>query len=139
MFFVLGKRQIVLILLLIAVISAAVFTSFMQKDENTDICLRYLESIGYSSEESPYEVAEVTIPEGFGTVYENYNALQKKAGFDLTPYRGMTLLRYSFRLYDKNYTIANFLISDGKICGGDILNPSIGGNMLPLTGADYET
>ncbi len=132
MFFVIEKRQVLLTLLLIVVVVSAVFTSFLQKDENTLLCLELLKTLGCQYEEEPYEIAEIAIPEGFGKVYENYNNLQKEAGFDLTPYRGMTVLRYSFRLHEKDYTTANILICDGKICGGDILNPSLGGNMLPL-------
>ena len=132
MFFVLTKRQIFLSLLLVFIISGAVFFSFASKDENAAICLKFIEGLGYHPEIEPVEITEAAIPEGFGKVYENYQALQKEAGFDLTPYRGTILTRYTFRLSDGDFTLANILFHEGKICGGDILNPSIGGTMLPL-------
>jgi len=132
MFFVVTKRQIALTLLLVIIISGAVFFSFASKDANASLCLNFIESLGYHPEIEPVEIADVSVPEGFGKVYENYQALQMEAGFDLTPYRGTHLTRYTFRLSDGEFTLANILVCDGKICGGDILNPSIGGAMLPL-------
>ncbi len=132
MFFVFTKRQIVLALLLTVIISGAVFFSFATRDKNADLCLKFIENLGYHPETDPMEITDVAVPEGFGAVYENYQNLQKEAGFDLTSYRGLHLTRYTFRLSDGEYTLANILIYNGKICGGDILNPSIGGNMLPL-------
>lgn len=136
MFFIVTKRQILLTLLLTVIILSAVFLSFASKDKTADICLEFIESLGYHPQGGPIEIAEVDIPEGFGNVYENYQKIQKEAGFDLTSYRGLGLTRYTFRLSDGEYTIANILIHNGKICGGDILNPSIGGNMLPLVPKD---
>ncbi len=138
MFLVVKKNQIILSLLLIAAVAAAICFSSFTKDENLSLCRKFLKELGYSFEKDLLEKAEVTIPEGFGTVYESYNLLQKEAGFDLMPLRGKTVLRYSFRLKDEEYTLANILISDGKICGGDILNPSLSGKMIPLIPKEKE-
>ena len=136
MFFVVTKKQILLTLLLAVVISGAILFSFSSRDKNAELCLKFIESLGYHPHGEPIEIANVDIPEGFGKVYENYQKIQKEAGFDLTQYRGVSITRYTFRLSDGDYTLANILIHDGKICGGDILNPSIGGNMLPLVSKD---
>ncbi len=133
MFFVVKKSQIILSVLLIAIIITALFLSVLPCDKNVSLCRKFLKEQGYSFEKKPYEISEISIPEGFGKVYESYNNLQKEAGFDLTPFRGKTIMRYSFRLTNSEYTLANILISEGEICGGDILNPSLSGDMIPLS------
>ena len=132
MFFVIRKNHIILASLLILTLLSAICFSFNTKDENLRLCSNFIKSIGYSFEQTPYETSLITIPEGFGKVYENYNSIQKEAGFDLTPLRGKTVMRYTFTLKNSEYSIINILISDGKICGGDIMNPSSSGKMIPL-------
>ena len=131
MFFVFRKNQILLFLLLVILIAFSIFISTKAKDENIKISCDFLVSLGYTPEKKPFDEAEFTVPEGF--VYENYNTLQKEAGFDLTPYRNLKLKRYSFYLKDGENLIANILFHGNKICGGDISNPSLSGFMLPLT------
>ncbi|MBQ2940600.1 MAG: DUF4830 domain-containing protein [Clostridia bacterium] len=132
MFFVVKKSQIVLTVLLILTLLTAVFLSAKPNDENIMLCRSFLRDLGYTFRKTPPEKADIAVPEGFGKVYESYNSLQKEAGFDLTPFRGKTVTRYTFRLTDCDYTLANILVSEGKICGGDILNPSLSGEMIPL-------
>ena len=132
MFFVVKKNQIILALLLILTILGAFFFSYASKDKNILLCREFIKTLGYSSEDSPYEISEVIIPEGFGKVYENYNVIQKEAGFDLTPLRGKIVTRYSFMLKSSEFMIINILVGEGKIVGGDIMNPSLSGKMLPL-------
>ncbi len=131
MFLVLKKGQIVLFVLLVIVLVFAFIFSFAQKDKNIDLCLDFLDSLNAECENETPEIAEINIPEGFGRVYEDYNLLQKEAGFDLTPLRGQTVMRYSFHLKGEDL-IANILIFEGKIIGGDIANISVHGKMLPL-------
>lgn len=132
MFLVFKKGQIILALLLASVIVFALFFSFAKEDKTAELCLDFLESLGYEALDSSPEIAQIKVPEGFGKVYENYNLIQKEAGFDLMPLRGNTVMRYSFNLKDDEDLIANILIFEGKICGGDIANVSFHGKMLPL-------
>ncbi len=132
MFYVVRKNQILLfVVLIVLIICAIVYSS--GHDENIVLCTSFLSDLGYSTEKEPYDEEEIKIPEGFGQVYENYNKLQIEAGFDLTPLRGCTVKRYSFHIKDNENLDANILIFEGKICGGDICNPSLSGYMLPLT------
>ena len=138
MFFVVKKRQLILVALLILSIICAVFCSYLASDQDAVICRKFKKELGYNPESLPYETAEMTIPEGFGSVYRDYNDLQKQAGFDLTSYRGTDVTRYSFHLSGEEYPIANILISDGKICGGDLLDPSLSGKIAPLIPKEKE-
>ncbi len=132
MFLVFKKGQIILCLMLLATITFAFIYSFAEKNKNTSLCIDFIESLGYFPESEDPEISEVKVPEGFGKVYENYNLLQKEAGFDLTHLRGNTVSRYSFNLKGEEDLIANILIFEDKICGGDIANISVHGKMLPL-------
>ena len=132
MFFVFKKGQIFLCLLLALTITFACFYSLAEKDKNTSLCLDFIESLGYNAKTKKPEVSVIKIPEGFGKVYENYNLLQNEAGYDLSHLRGNTVTRYSFPLKGEEDLIANILIFEGKICGGDIANISVYGKMLPL-------
>ena len=70
-----------------------------------------MNSLGCNVEETAVSFKKTVIPKSFGSVYENYNLLQKKAGLDLEPYRGR---------------------EDGCIVGGDISSTALDGFMLPL-------
>lgn len=138
MFYVFRKNQILLVVILIALIISAIVYSSSGCDKNIEICRAFLSDLGYSTEKEPYDEEEIKIPEGFGQIYENYNKLQVEAGFDLTPLRGCTVKRYSFHIKDNINLDANILFFEGKICGGDICNPSLSGYMLPLTKVESE-
>ena len=71
---------------------------------------------------------EITIPEKWNDVYNDYNQIQKNQGFDLTDYKGQkaTLYTYTVTNYkgDGEYIVADMLVSGGVLIGGDICNPS---------------
>ena len=74
---------------LIAVISiifiTAVFALFASgADDEANI--RFLADCGWEVENRCIESAEVIIPDPFDKVYERYNEMQLKSGFDLRPY-----------------------------------------------------
>lgn len=100
--------------------------------------IEFLSENGYSVS-SPI-TKEITIPEKFGEVYEEYNKLQKKQGFDLSRYKGRSAVSYTFSVIgytDENGTIdnsveAHILVCDGKIIGGDIASTRLDGFMKPI-------
>ncbi len=127
MFFVFKKNQVLLFTALVLIIAGALAFSAFSDDEDVALCRSFLESLGYAPESAPFEVSQISVPEGFGPVYENYS------GFDLTPLRGRTVTKMSFRLSGEDSLYANILIDNKKICGGDICDPALSGFMLPLT------
>ena len=83
----------------------------------------FLKSYGWEVEDEAREVISVTVPENITGIYEKYNELQKKDGFDLAPYRGKTVKRYSYLVtnYEHNGTVLAGLLMDGdKVIAGDI-------------------
>ncbi len=97
--------------------------------------MEYICSLGYMPSLAGAETTEISIPEEFSDVYENYNTLQKQAGFDLSDYKGCLVTRYTYCLADfpaDEYVVANILVKDEKIIGGDISSKRLDGFMLPL-------
>ena len=91
-----------------------------------------IKEMGYSDvSEYPCEVVEFTIPAEFTPVYEKYNELLKTGGYDLSPYRGKTCKRYSYFIPSVN-AVANILVYNGEVIGGDISETAIDGNMIPI-------
>ncbi len=90
-----------------------------------------LVNMGYSPAPAPSEVVELTIPEVWGPVYENYNELQRSGGFDLSAYKGRSCTRYTYEIPDL-FARGNILVCDGEVIGGDICSITIDGIMLPL-------
>jgi len=96
--------------------------------------VQFLENYGWKVDEEPVEVVEVTIPKTFNAVYNNYNAIQKKQGFDLARYNGKRVKRWTYRI--TNYpgvtdgVCANLLIyNDVVVIGGDVSTVALDGFM----------
>lgn len=114
----------------VIVVMSACFTIFSNEDT---YIVEFLNSCGYEVCAKPIETVKVKIPEPLDAVYEEYNELQKKAGFNLEPYQGKNGTRYTYEV--KNHysgedgVRANVLVIDGKIVGGDICTLKIDGFM----------
>ena len=87
--------------------------------------------MGYTVTPEAVLVEQVTIPETFDSKYEQYNEMQKPAGFDLSAHSGKTVDKYTFKVL--NYedvdeeVVANLLVLDGQVIGGDISSTTLGG------------
>lgn len=100
---------------------------------------QFLTGYGWEVDISDCRQEEVVIPKIFSEVYERYNALQIKQGYDLTKYKTDTVIQYTFRI--KNFeeyknACAHVLTKGGKIIGGDICSSDLSGLM---TGFDGKT
>ena len=97
--------------------------------------VEFLKDNGYST--AAPVTKEITIPDEFSEVYENYNKLQKEQGFDLSQYKGKSAVCYTFPVIgyinekgeQEDYVRANVLVCDGKIIGGDISSTRLDGFM----------
>ena len=85
----------------------------------------YLESLGWQVSPSPIETLAFTLPSPLNQAYESYNALQRQQGFDLTPYAGMQVKRYSYTVLNypgkPDQVQADLYLCGDTIIGGDIL------------------
>lgn len=102
--------------------------------ERTD----YIESFGWVSGKVPDKIEEIRIPVEFDDVYEEYNALQRKQGFDLRKYRAHIAKKYTYSIsnYDGAETgvpiCANLIVIDGIIVGADISSAKADGFVTVL-------
>ena len=97
--------------------------------------LAYIRSLGWEAGSEPQEEKEVFLPETFPEVLNNYNELQKKAGFDLKKYAGKTVHMYVYRLTNcpgDAETLCTLYVRRGRIVGGDIHSTAFRGFMRPL-------
>lgn len=93
----------------------------------------FLSDLGYEVSDF-FSETDLTLPENFDSVYENYNALQKECGFDLFPYRGERCKIYTYEIYNHPFGAcrANLIVHGGEIIGGDISSVSLSGFMTGL-------
>lgn len=87
---------------------------------------KYLNSLGWETGESSEK--SITVPAQWNDVYINYNELQTDQGYDLAPYKGQNVTLYTYEITNyEGYTegiVADLLVCDGKVIGGDICNTS---------------
>lgn len=87
--------------------------------------VEYLASLGWEVEPEPVEALRLTLPDELVEPYLSYNALQLRQGFDLEPYCGETLERYTYNVtnYPEHPTgcQADLYLFDGAIVAGDVL------------------
>ncbi len=140
------KMVILILLVLLLVLAMLLVTHLHQpaeagselniKAENAQQRVAFLSQFGWRFDEDPVEVAEVIIPPEFDSVYEQYNAIQKEQGFDLTNYQGKRVKRWTYSIQnypgypaDSGCIHANLLIYEGRVIGGDICSIELDGFM----------
>lgn len=96
----------------------------------------FLSSFGWEVSETPVEVNEIVIPGEFNEVYLKYNDIQRLQGFDLRKYKGKPCVKYTYRILNypaanglDDSIIADILVLDGRVIGGDVCSPELGGFM----------
>ena len=80
----------------------------------------YLNSQKLMVDENRFSSKEIIIPTEFDSLYKSYNSVQKKSGFDLSPYKGKNATLYSFSLGEEQ--CVELLLYNGNIIGGDVYN-----------------
>ena len=91
----------------------------------------YLTSFGWEADEETQK--EITVPLHFNDVYTNYNAVQQKQGFDLSPYKGKKAVLYTYKITnypDNERVVADLIVIDGKIVGADLCDPDADSGFL---------
>ncbi len=109
-----------------------------EKIKTNDERVALIESYGWKVEETPVDEAEVTIPAEFDRVMENYNALQKSQGFDLSKYKNRDMMRYTYRVTNypdyEGTVYINLLVYKNRVVAGDICSSDVNGFILGLSG-----
>lgn len=114
--------------MLFALSSILILSAFTSPDLSA-----FLTSLGYEFSES-HTKKTFTIPNEFDLVYNNYNEIQKEAGYDLSLYKGKECIMYTYELTNHPFgkCNANVIVYNGEIIGGDISSVNLDGFMTPL-------
>jgi len=128
----LNKKRALLIVLAISLIIAAIILLAGRRDQDeahlsaeseADI-IAHLQHLGWEVAPEALEVRTVLIPREFSEIFEHYNNMQKEAGFDLSLFRGIEAVRYTYRVLNHpaqtEGVIVDVLVADGRIIGGDL-------------------
>lgn len=100
--------------------------------------VQFFKELGWEIDPESECEKDVIIPEVFDEIFESYNALQKKAGFDLEGYKDKTVKKYTYKILnypsaEKDDIIkADLLVLDGRVIGGDIYSPRLDGFIMGL-------
>lgn len=98
--------------------------------------LDYIRGFGWNTGITHCDVQEVRIPVNFDEVYEEYNDIQKKQGFDLRSYRAHSVKKYTYEISksddDPVPLYAELLVEDGVIIGADITSGRAGDLLTAL-------
>lgn len=128
-------------LFLAALLIAALFTRLHTAEESamaaTDLevqlCLECLQGFGWEVTAAP------TASEVFalsGDLSPSYLAIQQEAGFDLSDDMGWMVTRYTFQVLNyptgESGILADVLVRDGAVVGGDIRTSDLDGFMHSL-------
>lgn len=141
-------KSLVTILCIAAVIFAVIYAvNHLMKPKaialETDAeMLGFLRGLGWETSDTFINCRDVVIPEEWNEVYTKYNDLQLAQGFDLEKFRGKSATIYSYTVlnYDAHpdNMVANLLICDGRLIGGDVSCTELGGFMQGLARKEAE-
>ncbi|MBR4099529.1 MAG: DUF4830 domain-containing protein [Clostridia bacterium] len=135
MYITLTKKRISVILFAAVLLFILVGQFFSVKANEIDAStnlkrVQFINTLGITLKSDDYKEKTVTIPQQFGAVYSNYNALQRKAGFDLLGYRGKQVKIYTYNIDGE--TVVNLMVYKDRLIGGDIASLKIDGQMTAL-------
>lgn len=130
--FIKTRKLTILTISAAALVITAVCLLYSVDNATNAANLAYIRSFGWCADERPTEISHLTIPEKFDSVFEAYNSLEKKSGFDIAGYCGVRATRYSYRITnhaqsDSGMIRANVFVADGKIIAADLSSLEIGG------------
>ncbi len=140
-----NKKTALLIVIAAAVLLCAVICSIgaggssgtgSSKVKTNEDRVMFLENMGWEVDKTPVSEKKVVIPKEFSDIYNTYNRMQLDQGYDLTQYRGMEAMIYTYTV--KNYSgytgkvVADLYVLNNKVIGGDIHSLAIDGFMHGL-------
>lgn len=97
-------------------------------DTGTEACLACLEELGWEVEPAPVNVEACILSADLSQAYLD---LQTEAGFDLKDDLGAAVTRYTFQVLNyptgEQGVLADLLVRDGTVVGGDIRTSDLDG------------
>lgn len=108
-----------------------------QEDQVLVLCLDCLEGFGWEVSPNPVSVEDCTLDTQLS---QDYLALQQEAGFDLSDDLGYVVTRYTFEILNyptgETGVLADLLVRDGVIVGGDVRTSGLEGFLHSLNRPD---
>lgn len=140
--FKIGKKRmaVVAIIVVLTIVMLFELCSSINKSKPSQIMgetneqrIEFIKSRGHNVIDNPINVKSIIIPQNFSDVYNNYNLLQLKSGFNLEHYKGKSVVLYTYSALGYNTQVnINLLVCDGVIIGGDISSVELTGFMNSL-------
>jgi hypothetical protein len=135
MYLLLTKKRlaVVLAVVVLAFILAGQFlsTNANQIDLSTnEKRVQYINTLGIELQSDDFTQKQVVIPQTFNKVYDNYNNLQLKSGFNLKNYCGKQVTIFTYNI--DSQTVVNLITFNDKLIGGDVASLKIDGEMTAL-------
>lgn len=135
MYVILTEKRLILTFCITATVLILTGQFFSVKSSTQELStnaerVQYISTLGVTLQNDNYERKDVVIPYEFGDVYENYNSLQIKSGFNLKAYCGKVVTVYTYFTDDEKSV--HLMIYKNKLIGGDISETRVNGEMLPL-------
>ena len=143
-----NKKTAVAILIALAVLLAAIVIiagqsnageagskglSIGGKVATNEARIEYLKDLGYEVVPDPISEKTVLIPREFNEIFNEYNLLQRKQGFDLSQYKGLEVILYTYQVTNYPNTseevYAELYVRNGHVIGGDIHSTALDGFM----------
>ncbi len=101
---------------------ASVTTNYKNIASEEDM-VNFLSQFGYKTDASPAKKFDMTIPDEFNTVFEDYNEIQRAQGLNLKRYCGKNATVYVFKITNYEFegdVFATLFIRNERIIAGDI-------------------
>lgn len=99
--------------------------------KNEKARVRYLAEYGWEVQTPAESESTVVIPRTFSPVFDEYNALQKQQGFDLSRYCGAEVKMFTYRVTNSgdDEVLAVLYVKDNRVIGGDVHSTALDGFM----------
>lgn len=125
------------IILLAGAYSRAASGGEVSKVKSEKSRVAYLAQYGWEVESPAVSSETVIIPRTFSEVFESYNQLQIRQGFDLSRYCGMEVEQYTYRVTnspEEGEVLAQMFVYKGQVIGGDVHSTALDGFMCGIKG-----
>ncbi len=137
MYVTLTKKRLAVLLCITGLALVVIGQFFSVKAGETELStnaqrVQFISALGVNLVGDEFCEKQVTIPQEFSKVYENYNTLQRSAGFDLTAYKGKNVTVYTYMATDGR--TVSLMLYKNKLIGGDICETKVDGKMSALKG-----
>ena len=140
------KRRLIPLVLCVTLIAAMLIASLCFPASRTmvneasvrvdgdEAIASYLKSLGYTVALDSAAVEEIRLPDEFDEALDNYNALQRQGGFDLSGYAGQRVKLRTYALLDHESGLPaqiHVYTHGDRVIGGDVA-AEYGSFLLPL-------